>query len=506
MSKPGEGRELPRLPVDRVAASLPPRFAGPLPSDIDGFHQELEKGPPLSYVRSRLLEGDPEMEAKFLSALRQTADSAWNFEELWGTYGVVLGVSDHRDAKPSDDMYFLEGLHNEGVPCAWLRARLADAPEENPLLAELLWRKLVRCPGPEATTLFARQDAPIPWALDHHSLFNARRFTPTLERAVRRILGQNREDLFSRARAYLSSYQEPVALELRDELWRRASDEQRAEWEQKDASAELERRREAEHPWKCPSIPTRPDGLDDQLVRQCVDEWAASNWAAASRLAMSAFRSPKLVEATEPLATLRNFPSAAAMKAWARERKLLPEVAPVPEAKKESLYLFTLMRQEQRAFSVDLGSQVVPRRHDELLVTLAWIARPALAGVVFEQLPPKSPPPDFFQPPATEHYTLRAYADGQRFSVEALNTRSLADIGAVLGLLNQVLEARGSAARFAVLDTQASKVTVVFGPEAALREADGRGLWRLGDGREVLVQAEAMRLLNIRRILGEIPF
>jgi hypothetical protein len=206
------------------------------------------------------------------------------------------------------------------------------------------------------------------------------------------------------------------------------------------------------------------------------------------------------------LATLRNFPSAAAMKAWARERELLPAVSPVPEKEPESLYLISLLLREQRAFLVNLRSRRVPRPHDELLVTLAWIARPALAGVVFEQLPPKSPPPDYFEPPSTDHYTLRAYADGQRFSVEAINSQTLADIGAVLGLLNQVLEARGSAARFAVLEAQSAEVPVVFGPEAALREADARGLWHLADGKEVLVQSEAMLLLNIRRILGEVPF
>jgi Ser/Thr protein kinase RdoA (MazF antagonist) len=132
--------------------------------------------------------------------------------------------------------------------------------------------------------------------------------------------------------------------------------------------------------------------------------------------------------------------------------------------------------------------------------------RPELAGVVFEQIPPKAPPPDFFQPPSHEQYTLRAYADGQRFSVKARNSHSLEDLGAVLGLLNQVLESRGSPHRFAVLDSQVTEVEVVFGPDAALREADTRGLWRLGDGSQVAAKAEALIETNIRRILGEIPF
>lgn len=126
--------------------------------------------------------------------------------------------------------------------------------------------------------------------------------------------------------------------------------------------------------------------------------------------------------------------------------------------------------------------------------------------VVFEQLPPKTPAPIFFEPPSSDEYTLRAYADGQRFSVKARNSHSLEDIGAVLGLLNQVLESRGSPHRFAVLDTESFHVDVVFGPEPALWEADARGLWRLGDGKEVHTRAEALIELNLRRLLGEVPF
>lgn len=499
-------RELLRWPVERVAAPLPPRFAGPLPSRVEGFAHELEKGPPLSYVRARLLEGDPEMGARFLSALRQAAASARGVEELWEAYGWVLGTGDHIEGKFPGDMRFLEGLHDHGVPCAWLRERVSGAPEENPLLAELLWRKLARCPGPEVTALFARPDAPAPWALDHHSLFNVPRFTPALEHAALRILEQDRQELFTLAHAFLSHSQEPAAQELRDELWYWASDELRAEWDQFSASTELEERRAVAHPLKCPPIPTRPEEMDDSLVRRCVDQWAASNWAAAARLAMSSFRSPKLGGNSDALATLRNFPSAEAMEVWARERKLLPEAPLAQHGGRGSLYLSSLMHQGGQAVSVNLHSFIFPRRHDELLVTLAWLVRPALAGVAFEQLPPKTPPPDLFQPPSSDLYTLRAYADGQRFSTEARNSPSIDDIGAVLGLLNQVLEARGSAVRFADLDPPGRSATVVFGPEEALLDADARGLFRLADGTKAVTEAEEQLRLNIRIILGEIPF
>lgn len=499
-------RQLPRWPIERVAAPLPLRFAGPLPSREEDFALELENGPPLSHVRARLLEGDSEMGTRFLSALRQAAASAHDFKPLWETYGWVLGPGDHAGGSFPEDMRVRDDIHDQGVPCEWLRERVSGAPEENPLLAELLWRKLVGCPGPEVTALFARPDAPASWALDHHSHFNPSRFTPALENASRRILEENQRELFSLARAFLSHAQEPVAQQLSEELWHRASDEQRAEWEQEAASHELEKRRAAAHPPKCPSIPTRPEQLDEALVRRCVEQWAASNWAATARLAMSASRATKLKDEDEAFATLRHFPSAEALEAWARERKLVPEAAAVARSGRQSLYLSALMSQGGQARSVNLRSLSFPHRHDELLVSLAWVVRPALAGVAFEQLAPKAPPQDMFQLSAGDPYTLRAYADGQRFSAEARNSYALADIGAVLGVLNQVLEARGSAVRFAVLETQSVDVTVVFGHEEALLEADARGLFRVGDGAKVLVEAEEVLESNIRYILGERPF
>jgi hypothetical protein len=503
-----EGRKLPRLPVDRIEAPLPPRFAGPLPTSVEGFQHELEKGPPLSYMRARLLEGDREMGAKLLAALRQTAASAQSLEELWLTYGVVLGLGDHRQLREdnlSEDMLFLQEFQDEGVPCAWLRDWMEETPMEAPLLSELRWRKLVRCPGAETTALFAREDAPVQWVLDHYFLFDHPRITPALEKAVRRILDQNQFALFESAKASVSTSQEPLARELHEEIWQRASNEMRAEWEEKAARDELQRRNEEAHPWKCPPIPTRPEGVDFVTVNGCLEEWATRSWAEAARFATIASRLPEFQLLSGGLGTLRNFPSVAAMKAWARERKLLPDAAAQQE-EPHSLYLSSIMRQARRAFSIKLRTSTFPRQHDDLLVTLAWVVRPALAGVVFEQLPPDSPPALFFEPRSREVYTLRAYADGHRFSIQAQNSHSLDDIGAVIGLLNQVLEARGSSDRLAVLDTSDSEVQVVLGPEAALREADARGLWRLGDGMQVLNQAEAQIEESLRYLLGEKPF
>lgn len=502
--------ELPRLPVDRVEAPLPPRFSGPLPTQVEGFHQALEKGPPLSYVRSRLLAGDREMEEKFLSALRQTAASAHNLGELWSTYGVVLGLGEPDRRQPPDEMDYLENFQDAGVPCQWLRSRLSERGEENPLLRELFWRKLVRCPGPEAELLFAQEDAPVVWALQHHRQWVHRRFTPALERAVRLVLADERFELFTQARLKVSDLQEPAARELHEQLWLHAPDELRSEWERFDQSLEHWQRQQEEHPWKCPPIPSRPEGVDSLTLRRCLKQWVAESWAQTARFAMSASKSPEFQDtATEALAALQNFPSTAAMRAWAQAQGLLPPSAMAPaDSSEDSLYLGAMLAEAGNAFGVDLREHWgLPRPHDDLLVTLARKVHPALDGVAFEQLaPPDFKPPPLGQTSPHEEYTLRAYADGQLFSIGALNSHSMMDISAVLSLLNQVLEARGDPRRFAVLDADDGRVPVVFATEPALKAADARGLWQLGDGRQMLIRAEKRNEQSIRMIVGEIPF
>lgn len=505
------GGELPRPPIDQAAAPVPPRFAGPLPSRVEGFVQELENGPPRSYVRSRLLEGDREMGAQFLAALRQAAASARKLDELWLTYGKVLGLG-HRtlgyfDAMPQDDMGYSRRFEDEGVPCTWLREWLNEPHVEAPFLRELFWRKLVRCPGAETEALFAREDAPLESALQHHSAFVRPRFTPALERAVRLVLAEDRQDLFPQAEQYVAASQEAVARELREALWRQASDKVRTEWEQEAARQDRARRAKEQLPLKCPPVPSRPEGISDLMLSQCLGRWATSNWAATARFALTASRSPELQESEpERLATLRNFASLAAMKDWAVEQGLLPQAAPDPATERERFFLSALMEAARRAFRIGIVEGSFPRTHDELLVTLAWTARPELSGVVFEQLSPEHPPPEWHEERMGEEYTLRAYADGRRYSVKALNPYSTQDIGAVIGLLNHVLEARGSIRRFAVLDTDDVAVTVVLGPEAALREAHSRGLWRLGNGQEVIVQVEQHLWKGLRKLKREVPY
>jgi hypothetical protein len=350
----------------------------------------------------------------------------------------------------------------------------------------------------------------VEWVLQHDWQWVRHRFTPALERAIRRVLANRRLELFTQARLSIEDFQEPAARELHEQLWLHAPDELRSEWARFDQSLEDYDRQQEAHPWKCPPIPSRPEGVDSLTLDRCLKQWVSESWAETARFAMSASKSPELRDtATGALATLQNFPSTAAMRAWAQKQGLLPPSAPEPEdSPEDSLYLGAMLAKAGNAFGVDLQERgFLPRRHDDLLVTLAWKVRPALAGVAFEQLAP----PDLKELPLGqtsphEEYTLRAYADGQLFSVKALHSHSMMDISAALSLLNQVLEARGDPRRFAVLDTDAWRVTVVFATEPALKAADARGLWLLGDGRQMLIRAEKRNEESIRMIVGEIPF
>lgn len=102
--------------------------------------------------------------------------------------------------------------------------------------------------------------------------------------------------------------------------------------------------------------------------------------------------------------------------------------------------------------------------------------------MAFEEVPPAE---DAKTGQALSGSALHAYMDGERFSLQTLNPDSGQDVGAVLALLNRLLEARGSSTRFAVLAHRSTALTVVSGPADALREADALRLLPLGDAREV---------------------
>jgi hypothetical protein len=482
--------DFPRLPVEQVKAPVPARFSGPLPSQVEGFWEQLEKGPPLSHVRLRLLEGDREMSERFLSALRHAAAWTPDIQTLKDTYGEALWIEGPSNAEDVLDRNF---LRDEGEPpCAWLREQLQEPSAEHAVIRKLFWWKLALCSGPETEALFAREEAPTELVIDQYFRFGPPRFTAAMDKRVRRVLAEDQQEFFDRAAALLSQSPEPAAQALAEQLARQARGELVEKLRETRANYQ---RQEEYYERECRELPVSPDGLDPIHIDMCLERWARADWPATARLASMLFARPGMSTFDqEAFAVLTRFASTPQRDAWAQERGLLPRSLSGQEAPRDSLRLASQMVTEKRAVYVNpsrlmkrqLFQQLLPLQHDDLLVTLAWMVHPELQGVVFEEVPPAV---DARTGKALDGHILHAYADGERFSIKTLNQEYWQDVGAVLALLNRLLEVRGSTTRFAVFGYPASILTVVSGPAAALREADSLRLVQLGDAREVVARA-----------------
>lgn len=477
--------EFPRLPIEQVKAPVPARFAGPLPSRVEDFWQRLEQGPPLAQVRLRLLEGDREMSERFLSALQHAAALTQDEQALAETYGEALW--------PERPVEFSEAAERDLVrskgepPCAWLREQLEARGTEHTFLSRLLWWKLALCYGPQTEALFARDEAPPALVIENSFQFGLPRFTAAMDKAVRRLLAEDQQELFERATALLSQSPDPAAQALAEQLVRQA----RGAFEEPVREARALYQRQAEYlERECRELPISPEGVDPVRIDTCLMRWAQADRPATARLASLLISRPGISSfQQESFVALTRFASDAQADAWARERGLLPAPWVGPEARWQDQTLSGRMLDTNRAFLVHpFLREVEPfsSAYEQLLVSLAWSVDPALRGVAFEEVPPAE---DARTGQALSGSTLHAYMDGERFSLQTLSPDSGQDVGAVLALLNRLLEARGSTTRFVVLADRSTALTLASGPADALREADALRLLPLGDGREVAAWA-----------------
>lgn len=478
--------EFPRLPIEQVKAPVPARFAGPLPSQLEDFWQQLEKGPPLSHVRFRLLEGDREMSERFLSAFSQAAARTQDIQALADTYGEALWFESRGRF---EDIVGRGHFGDEGEPpCAWLREQLEAPGAEHTLIGRLFWWKLALCSGPETEAFFAREEAPTALVLDQYFRFGIPRFTAAMDKRVRRVLAEDRQEFFDLAAALLSQSPQPAAQALAEQLARQA----RGELVEKLREVRADHQRQEEYfQRRCRELPVSPDGLDPVHIDTCLKRWAQADWPATARLASMLIARPGVsTSQQEDFAVLTLFASTTQRDVWAQGRGLLPPSLSGQAARRDSLSLDSQMRTEKRAVQIQpnqvMKKRPFPLQHDDLLVTLAWMVHPELRGVVFEEVPPAV---DARTGQALDGHTLHAYADGERFSIKTLNQEYWLDVGAVLALLNRVLEVRGSTTRFAALGHRSSFLTIVSGPAEALREADSLRLLLLGDARELVAWA-----------------
>ncbi len=151
-----------------------------------------------------------------------------------------------------------------------------------------------------------------------------------------------------------------------------------------------------------------------------------------------------------------------------------------------------------RVHDFDPETDQWPNHHDALLHTLAALA-PALAGVLFEEVPP----PSDDEPPApgqlADAYRLRAWHGDTCWELVAGDTSDWQDVGAVVGLLNTVARALGAADRFLELPHHHGRARVVCAPEAAIRRAVDEGLLPGGGAGDAVAVGRAAE----RAALGE---
>jgi hypothetical protein len=131
-------------------------------------------------------------------------------------------------------------------------------------------------------------------------------------------------------------------------------------------------------------------------------------------------------------------------------------------------------------FVVETG--MFPNAHDSLMRELAALAGDALAGALFDEIPPVYD--ENAADEASEEvgpYRLSVYLDGKRYRIDAENHGDWYDLEAVLKLMNAVLADRRSSSRLFTLDTGGQESIVIAATPDAFRKAVAAGLIEAGD-------------------------
>jgi hypothetical protein len=124
----------------------------------------------------------------------------------------------------------------------------------------------------------------------------------------------------------------------------------------------------------------------------------------------------------------------------------------------------------ERLHDFDVETDAFPNEHDALLVELARMAGQELSDVRFEEVAPDPDAPRDEEGAGGAPYLLRAYANGQRYSLEATDYGDWYDLEAVLGLLNSLSRERGSSVRFLPLFTGDQTASIAVGKHDALAQ------------------------------------
>ncbi len=417
----------------------PARFDAPLPADreeLERFYGGDERFPPFGHVMSRLCAGDERMLTRFQTAVESARPEGASARELIELYAHMFRSCEMRR------------------PCDWLRGH-ALAETLAPSAREVYWLALAGCADEPAAT-FARPDAPARAVIAWHGGRDPEGtppWWPPLARAVIEIAADPETDTY----------------ELRSAVYEMLRT--------RDPAAETALLRvvaAATEPDRRLQIALAAGGARTSAVR------ALHRRACRSEPLDSACR-PEYDEG-DPAEEERAFDDGERPLAIPGGRKLDPAVAR-SQARLTELGLldgpasrdnleegaYDLMATARRAILFDVETGVFPNQHDELLADVAELVRPALAGVVFEEIPPDDPDGD-------DGYTLRAYLDGTRYEITAENLEDWYDLEAVLGLINTLVRERKSDLGCLTLRPDGQTAQVVCGPRPGLRAAVAEGL------------------------------
>jgi hypothetical protein len=500
--------------VRRTRAEPPARFAAalPLPRQWARFGSD-QRFPPREHVADLIAAGDPDMQARWMAALRAAVQQGATEKVLRKTWGELLR------------------FHTAPGLCAFA-ARHAVGAEPAPIRA-FFWELLPECEGPAVAGLFARPDAPGRALLAFANEQQLRErpgpaFSKAMAAAADEIIAGGDDELEARVTAFsLAQLGDPKAVEQLLRLHGSVKNSKRrhdiamalstvqknpraqaiakaacaadrtdpvcspselpaplpvaksldalATTEQVDVVATIDKREGPEVTAALEACAERNPTV--HVRRTCLEKLEARDWARASRLAgrVDPGDDPDFRELR---ARLARYPSAAAfvvrVNAANLEAKLDGE-GKAPGSVRE------ILLQSNRMHSFDTETDQFPNEHDSLLRTLAAIAGPRFPKVVFEEIAPGSDRKvkiDSEEDPSEDEgpYTLVAYAGGQRLEATAQNLGDWYDVATVMGLLNVIARDAGIDVRFAALATTDQSSHVVALSESALRAFAKEGL------------------------------
>jgi hypothetical protein len=128
--------------------------------------------------------------------------------------------------------------------------------------------------------------------------------------------------------------------------------------------------------------------------------------------------------------------------------------------------------------SFDMETDVYPNGADYKLRRLAH-ASPALAGVLFDEIPHTMEDDRTSPEMLDDRYRFRAYADGLVWEVIGGDTSDWIDVPAVVGLLNAVLAHKKADERFFVLSCDGQDARILCAPREGVARAAADGVLRV---------------------------